>query len=408
MEAWYNEKLSGKEKVLLSDSGFITDKLSLDYLEHFIKHTNAGPNSSKRVLLMDGQKCHTYPPFVIQANEANIQLYRYPANLTHVMQPLDVGVFQPYKHWHKKAIQHAMRNLDVDYNIASFFRDLTDIRTDTFKKGTIIGAFRKAGMWPINSKEALKKIKIYNPPEKPVQPAVSPQTPTKFTEVEQQLQFWKEKLPELLSSGAGRKWDSFVRGTEEVVVGGSLVVLQLNLLSNKVTEQQKTKVRSRKVVQRNSGPLTATEARQRIAEKDTKVRVEKEQSLRYKSRVQLNKVKSKYYTLGVAARKAERQRKQQNLLILKEKREIPMELQLPIRNPSKEVTEEQLILEANEAMMSLTGQLGIYESVVKSEVQAKKEGEEDRKADFLAFEEDGSEFDCAESEASEIDYGLYN
>jgi hypothetical protein len=408
MEAWYNDNLTGNELVLLSETGYSNGELAMYFLEHFIRHTKATADGPKRVILMDSHTSYTNPELAIRADQVNIILYTFPSHLTHALQPLDVAVFQPYKHWHKVAIQHAMRSLDLDYNIASFFRDLTEIRQNTFKKGTILKAFRESGMWPINSKEALKKMKIYNPPEKPVQPAVLPRTPTKFTEVEQQLQFWKEKLPELLSSGAGQKWDSFVRGTEQVVVGGLLVVLQLDLLSNRVAEQQKAKVRSRKVVQRNSGPLTATEARQCIAEKDTKVRVAKEQSLRYKSRVQLNKVKSKYYTLGVAARKAERQRNQQNQLILKEKGEIPIELQLPIRDPSKEVTEEQLILEANEAMISLTGQLGVYESVAKSELQAKKEGEEDGEADFMAFGEDGSEFDCAESDADEIDFGLYN
>jgi hypothetical protein len=56
-----------------------------------------------------------------------------------------------------------MRGLDIDYNVASFFRDLTEIRENTFKKGTIQGAFREARMWPINSKEAIKKMKIYAP-----------------------------------------------------------------------------------------------------------------------------------------------------------------------------------------------------------------------------------------------------
>ena len=56
-----------------------------------------------------------------------------------------------------------MRNLDLDYNVASFMRDMQEIRAETFKKGTIYGAFRKAGIWPISCKTALKKIKIYAP-----------------------------------------------------------------------------------------------------------------------------------------------------------------------------------------------------------------------------------------------------
>jgi hypothetical protein len=73
-----------------------------------------------------------------------------------------------------------MRNLDLDYNIASFMRDLTEIRAETFKKGTIHSAFRKAGIWPISCKTALEKIKVYSPLEIPVELLTLPQTLTRF------------------------------------------------------------------------------------------------------------------------------------------------------------------------------------------------------------------------------------
>jgi hypothetical protein len=127
MESWYNEKLTGDELILLSDSGYTNNDLALLYLEHFVQHTGASPTSSTKLFLMDSHTSHTNPEFVLQAAKMNIHLYPFPSHLTHCMQPLDVTVFRPYKHWHKKAVQHAMRALDVDYNIASFFRDLTEI-----------------------------------------------------------------------------------------------------------------------------------------------------------------------------------------------------------------------------------------------------------------------------------------
>jgi hypothetical protein len=62
-----------------------------------------------------------------------------------------------------------MRNLDLDYNIASFMQDLHKIRTETFKKGTIHSAFQKARIWLISYKTALEKIKVYSLPEIPVE-----------------------------------------------------------------------------------------------------------------------------------------------------------------------------------------------------------------------------------------------
>jgi flagellar biogenesis protein FliO len=84
----------------------------------------------------------------------------------------------------------------------------------------------------------------------------------------------------------------------------------------------------------------------------------------YKSRIALNKVKKEEYTLGVHPHKAERARKQQITLLekAKKKKAIPFELQLPIRDPSKDTTKERLRETANERILALTGQLGLFES----------------------------------------------
>ena len=165
IENQYIEKLDDDARVLLSKSRYTNTELALIYLDHLILHTSAATNKPPKVLLMDRHRSYMQDDFVIKATDHNIHPYPFPRHLTHILQPLDVGVFQPYKHWHKKAVQHAMRNLDIDYNVASFLRDLGEIRTETFKKGTIQGAFQKAGMQPISCDTAIEKMKIYAPPE---------------------------------------------------------------------------------------------------------------------------------------------------------------------------------------------------------------------------------------------------
>ena len=142
MESWYHENLQGDELILLSESGYTNKLLGMEYLRHFIQHIKAGLDTPKK-LLMDSHISHCNPDFILLADEYQIISYAFPSHLTHVLQPLDVGVFQPYKYWHKKAIQHALRSLDVDYNIAFFLRDLTDIRYNIFKIGTVKNAWKK-------------------------------------------------------------------------------------------------------------------------------------------------------------------------------------------------------------------------------------------------------------------------
>jgi hypothetical protein len=147
--------------VLLSDTGYINERLGVKYLEYFILYIKASFITSVKFLLMDSYISYCAPEFVLLAHQHHIILYTFPSHLTHVMQPLDVGVFQLYKHWYKKVIQHAMYNLDISYNIVFFLRDLTEIRYNTFKIGTVKNAWKKAGIWPLNCKQTLANMKIY-------------------------------------------------------------------------------------------------------------------------------------------------------------------------------------------------------------------------------------------------------
>src|SRR5277367_573412 len=131
-----------------------------------------------------------------------------------------------------------MRNLDLDYNIASFMRDLSEIRAETFKKGTIHSAFEKSGIWPISCKVAIKKMKIYCPPEAlapaPDELPILLRTPKRFQEAEYGLVYWKEKMVDKFSSPSRKSFSSWAHGTKKILAGGELTVLQHNALSTKV------------------------------------------------------------------------------------------------------------------------------------------------------------------------------
>jgi hypothetical protein len=77
-----------------------------------------------------------------------------------------VAVFQPYKHWHNKAIKNATRYSDGSYGIADFLYNLPRIRDDTFKKNTILNRFRESGLWPVCPENTFKKMKVYLEPAK--------------------------------------------------------------------------------------------------------------------------------------------------------------------------------------------------------------------------------------------------
>ena len=133
MARWFLEGVPEGTYVVPSNSGFTSDKIAIEYLKHLIKHTNAGPDAEWQLLLMDNHGSHTTPEFSLLANENRIRPFPFIPHLTHGMQPLDVGVFQPYKHWHCKAIEEVVASSFVEYSLSQFIQDLTKIRNHTFK-----------------------------------------------------------------------------------------------------------------------------------------------------------------------------------------------------------------------------------------------------------------------------------
>ena len=365
-----------------------------------------------KVLLMDQHGSHMDDDFIIKATENNIHPFPFPGHLTHVLQPLDVGVFQPYKHWHKKAVQHAMHNLNIDYNVASFLRDLGEICEDTFKKGTILGAFRKAGIWPISCDTAIEKMKIYAPPEaleaqEPQLPNLPtfPTTPTQYSQAEHGLQFWKAKLSERLSSPSQQPFNSWARGTGTMLAYGELVTLQLNQLSTKVANQQKAKSRSHHVLQKH-GVLTGAAAKVRKAERQAKEEADNTKRKVYIERVAWNKIKNELKAHGVIAWRQEKERKRKLQELEKVHQLIPIKLYEAIPDPEKLTTNADIELQLQETLISTHG----YNSASFKPVAPNAQAESEWEADYIGFEgldDSGWNHDDTIDADSAIDPGLF-
>ena len=81
-----------------------------------------------------------------------------PLHTTHILQPLDVVVFQPYKHFHAEAIDVATRTGCSDFNKLEFLTAPTSIHEQTFKKTTVLSAFRQTGLILFKLEIVLSKL----------------------------------------------------------------------------------------------------------------------------------------------------------------------------------------------------------------------------------------------------------
>lgn len=196
-------------------------------------------------------------------------------------------------------------------------------------------------------------MKTYAPPEAPVELPTLPRTPTRFQHAEYCLIYWKEKVADKLSSPSRESFDSWARGTEKVLAGGELAVLQHNALATKVQNQQKAKYRNRNVLQKNR-VLTAEDAWAKKAVDSAKRQAIQDKRRATLIRVTRNKIKNDWKSQGIAARKQERERKKTVEALQKAKQHVPIEMLQVILDPELSNTEADINLQLREALISTT------------------------------------------------------
>jgi hypothetical protein len=86
----------------------------------------------------------------IQCDNNGIILFGFPLHTTHILQP--------YKHYHTKALDVAVRDGCTRFNKVRFLSAIGEIRRQTFKESTTKSAFRKTGIVPLKASMVLSQF----------------------------------------------------------------------------------------------------------------------------------------------------------------------------------------------------------------------------------------------------------
>ncbi|OWT42482.1 DDE superfamily endonuclease domain-containing protein [Pochonia chlamydosporia 170] len=175
MARWYAESVGLDEDTALglSETGYSNDELSLEWIRHFDKHTASTAKGVKRLLILDGHGSHHTKEFIEYCDSHNIIPFGLPSHLTHILQPLDVCVFQPLKHYHAKALDLAVRDGCTNVTKLEFLATINDVRKRAFRRSTIFSAFQKTGIYPFNPHVVLQVLES----RQPHTPTPEPQIP---------------------------------------------------------------------------------------------------------------------------------------------------------------------------------------------------------------------------------------
>jgi len=160
---WYSN-LSEENKdyqFSYSAKGWTDDKLALEWLEKvFEPESGVICSGQPRLLVFDGHGSHITYQFVSYCLSHNILLLCLPSHSTHLLQPLDVGLFSPYQHYYGIEVDNYVRSGKniVGIKKSVFLPFLTAARNQTFSPHNILQSFISTGIWPLNARRVLGKI----------------------------------------------------------------------------------------------------------------------------------------------------------------------------------------------------------------------------------------------------------
>lgn len=131
-------------------SGWMTEKDFVLYLQHFVKH--ARPSLEKPVLLLlDNHGSHLSVEGLNYAKANGIIMLSFPPHTSHRLQPLDLSVYGPLKHYVNGAIGAWLKNHPGQ---TMTFRHIPGIVKEALPSAitprNIMAGFEKAGVAPYN------------------------------------------------------------------------------------------------------------------------------------------------------------------------------------------------------------------------------------------------------------------
>ena len=161
---WHNKsEIDSRTVFSFTDNGWTRDYISLRWLKtHFDVFAPPSKPGQKRLLLCDNHSSHVTYEFIEFCLEKNIVLFFFPSHATHILQPLDVGVFGPLARYCAQEVDAwiAIQPLHTSLLKGDFIPLCEKARKKAFTSSTIRSAWAACGIHPLNKIRVLTDPKV--------------------------------------------------------------------------------------------------------------------------------------------------------------------------------------------------------------------------------------------------------
>ncbi|EIW65542.1 hypothetical protein TREMEDRAFT_66455 [Tremella mesenterica DSM 1558] len=178
-ESWTSEVLPSDETFMAaSEKGWTDDNLGLQWLTEVFDKSTASRQLWRRLLIVDGHSSHVNYTFLQLCDSLRIAVCILPPHSTHLLQPLDVGVFSPLSsHYTTVSTQLSVAwEGRVGMSKALFYLIFKQAWANALSESTIRHAFAKAGIHPRNRNVVIDSVftrPITPPPKEQTGPVQS-------------------------------------------------------------------------------------------------------------------------------------------------------------------------------------------------------------------------------------------
>jgi hypothetical protein len=186
LTAWYDEDLPASWVIALSENGWTTNEIGLEWLKHFDQYTRDRSQGAYRLLILDGHESHESLQFKLYCKEQRIITLCMPSHSSHLLQPLDIGCFGPLKKAYGDQIQGMMKCYIHHISKLEFLPAFKAAFSKAITRENAQAGFRGAGLIPFNPAEVLAKldIRVISPLPPPVEAATwQSKTPSNAAEL---------------------------------------------------------------------------------------------------------------------------------------------------------------------------------------------------------------------------------
>ena len=279
---WYKDSPLPPDWIIaVSENGWTDDEIGYEWIQHFHKSTISRTKGPYRLLILDGHGSHHTARFEEYCKENNIKTLCMPAHSSHVLQPLDVGCFNPLKLAYGNEIEKKMR-LGVNHITKDEFLFVYyPAHIAAITKKTICSGFRASGLVPHDPDRVLSEL---NPIVKTPSPVSShsskwePKTPgSRVRDIKRQLRLIEDRRCRTKASNSPSNvaMAQLLKGYEKAVHERAILMAGNKALRAENAHQKRKRAQRRTKVA-EGGTITIQEAQDILFQGEVDVQLRKE------------------------------------------------------------------------------------------------------------------------------------